>query len=109
MTNIRNETRKRPHLIPALLVAVMLIVAVASLPYGYYQFLRWVTCVTAVYIAVMSYTWNKKWATWVFGAIAILFNPLFPIYLTKEIWRPIDIFAAILFIVGIFIIGKQQN
>ncbi len=100
--------KARPHFIPASIITVLLIVAVFSLPYGYYQFLRWATCATAVYIAVMSYKWDKKWATWLFGAIAILFNPLFPIYLTKEIWRPINVVCAVLFSLSIPLVYRSR-
>jgi hypothetical protein len=100
---------RRPHLIPSLIIAVMLIVAVASLPYGYYQLLRWVTCAVAVFIAFKSYGWHKTWAVWLFGAIAVLFNPIVPIHLTKEIWQPIDIVSAILFGISAFMLRKPLN
>ena len=88
---------RRPHLIPALVAMIMLFVAVADLQYGYYQILRWVVCGVAVYIAYMAYSWGKIWATWVFGFVAVLFNPIVPVYLTKEIWQPIDVICGILF------------
>ena len=100
--------RGRPHLIPAVIVAVMLCVAVAPLAYGYYQLLRWVTCGVAVFIAVMAYRWGKAWATWVFGFVAVLFNPLWPVYLTRDIWRPIDLACAVLFVVSTFILKEHQ-
>jgi len=31
------------------------------------------------------------------GFIALLFNPLIPVYLTREIWAPIDLGLAVLF------------
>ncbi len=98
---------KRPHLIPALIVAIMLLVAVAPLPYGYYQFLRWVTCGVAAFIAVKGYTWKQTWATWLFGAVAVMFNPILPIYLTREIWRPIDLAVALLFVLSILLLREQ--
>jgi FtsH-binding integral membrane protein len=75
----------------------MLFLAIADLPYGYYQLLRWVVCGVAIYIAYMAYQWGKAWATWVFGLIAVLFNPILPVYLTKAIWRPIDLTCGVLF------------
>jgi hypothetical protein len=75
----------------------MLLSAVASLPYGYYQFLRWVVCGTGIFTAVSAYRWGKAWATWLFASIAVLFNPIVPIYLTKEIWKPIDLACALIF------------
>jgi hypothetical protein len=87
----------RPHTFPALIAAIMLLLAIAPLPYGYYQFMRWVVCGIAVYIAVIAYRWDSKWATWVFGAVAVLFNPIFPVHLSRDIWLPIDGIGALLF------------
>ena len=75
----------------------MLLVAVAPLPYGYYQFLRWATSGVAVFIAVKGYTWKQTWATWLFAAVAVMFNPILPINLSREIWQPIDLAGALLF------------
>ena len=96
--------KTRPHLVPALFASVMLLLAVAPLPYGYYQFLRWVICAVAVFVAVTAYSWKQQWATWLFGIIAILFNPIAPIYLTRAIWQPIDLTGAAMFILSIFLV-----
>lgn len=101
--------RKTPHLIPALIAAVMLLGALAPLPYGYYQALRWVTCGVGVYMAVNAYSWGKTWATWIFGAIAILFNPLIPIHLTREIWQPIDAICSLFFGLSILFLKKPSE
>lgn len=90
---------KRPHLIPAVIVATMLLLALAPWPYGYYQLLRFVVCGVSVYIAFMAYNWQKIWATWLFGFIALLFNPLIPIHLSRELWQPIDVICALMFTV----------
>ena len=87
----------RLHTFPALIAAIMLLVAIAPLPYGYYQVLRWVVCGIAVYIGVSAYRWNKIWVTWTFGGIAVLFNPIIPFHLSRDIWLPIDAIGALLF------------
>lgn len=101
--------QKRPHLIPALVIAFMLLVAIAPLPYAYYTFLRWATCGVAVFIAFKAYRWKRIWSTWLFGAIAILFNPFVPIYLTKEIWQPIDVVCALVFGASSFFLKESAK
>jgi FtsH-binding integral membrane protein len=101
--------KRRPHLIPALIVVIMLIVAIAPLAYVYYQLLRWVVCGVAVFIAVLAYRWKRIWAICLFGLVAILFNPLAPIYLTKQIWQPIDLACAVLFITSIFVLREPKR
>jgi len=97
---------KRPHLIPSLIAAAILIGALTRWPYGYYQLLRLVVCGASVYIAFIAYNWQKVWAVWLFGFIALLFNPFIPIHLSRELWQPIDVICAIAFIVITFVLKK---
>ena len=100
---------KRPHLIPALIAALMLLGALAHWPYGYYQLLRFVVCGVSIYVAVVAYRWQKLWATWLFGCIAVLFNPLIPIHLSRELWQPIDVACAVLFIIVTMILKEPAR
>ena len=100
----------RPHLIPALVAAIMLIIGIAPLSYyGYYQLLRWIVCGVAVFIAITSYRWGKMWAVGIFGVVAVLFNPILPIHLTKQIWQPIDAACAVLFVVSIPVLKEPAK
>ena len=101
--------KNRPHVIPAIIATVLLLVAIAPLPYGYYQFLRWVVCGASVFIAYTAYTWSKIWAVWLFGVVAVLFNPILPIHLTKEIWQPIDLVCALLFILSLIFLEAPKT
>ncbi len=98
---------KRPHLIPSLIAAIMLAGALTKWPYGYYTLLRFIVCGVAVYIAYTAYNWQKMWAVWLFGFVAVLFNPLVPIHFSRELWQIIDIICAILFIVVAFVLKKS--
>jgi hypothetical protein len=71
-------------------------------PYAYYQILRWLTCSTAIMIAVFAYRWGNRWVPWVFGAMAILFNPIAPIHFERERWEGIDFLASIVFAIAAF-------
>lgn len=98
--------QKRPHLIPAIIASLMLLGALGQWPYGYYQLLRLVVCGISVYVAFIAYNWHKIWATWLFGFIAVLFNPLIPIHLSRELWQPIDVICALLFVVVTLVLKK---
>jgi len=93
-----NLLEKRPHLIPATVAALILFGALGHWPYGYYQLLRFVVCGVSIYIAFIAYRWQKIWAVWLFGFIAVLFNPLIPIHLPREVWQLIDVTCAFLFV-----------
>lgn len=84
-----------------LIAAGMLIFAIIDLPYGYYIFLRIIICILSCFTAYVALVSDKKPWIWIFGVIAVLFNPIIPIYLDKEIWTVIDIIVAIIFAVSV--------
>lgn len=101
--------QRRPLLIPAAIAALMLLGALGYWPYGYYQLLRFVVCGVSAYVAFMAYRRQRQWATWLFGFIAILFNPLAPIHLSRDIWQPIDLVCALLFAFVAFAIKERVS
>lgn len=46
---------------------------------------------------------------WLMGIIAIIFNPIKPIHLSKGIWQPIDFVAAVIFGMTIFIFSVRRK
>jgi len=87
----------------SLLSIIMLLLAVPPIwPYSYYSLLRVIICVSSAYLSLLSFNKGKEGWGWVFIVIAVLFNPIAPIYLGKESWVVIDIVAAIIYSVSIF-------
>jgi len=82
----------------------MLFGAIAEWPYGYYTMLRWIACISSILVVLQAFEKNIDWVKVVFIVIAILFNPLAPIYLSRSTWIPLDIISAILFIFAIRIL-----
>ncbi|MBI3317659.1 MAG: hypothetical protein HYZ90_00730 [Candidatus Omnitrophica bacterium] len=82
---------------------VLLLLAIPSgWPYGYYTLLRWVVCSTAGYLAYVRYKEKGGALPFFFGIIAVLFNPIVPVRLSKSDWSLMDFGVAIfLFIYGI--------
>jgi FtsH-binding integral membrane protein len=68
--------------------------------YGYYTALRLVVCIGGVLVAVVEYQRADKIGLWIiiFGLVALLFNPVIPVYLTRHIWFFIDLGVAALFV-----------
>ena len=91
-----------------IVIAALLLLAIASLPIGYYTFLRIVVCIASVVLCVVYFK-NIKSLAIIFGVIAILFNPILPIYLSKEIWIPIDVITAIVYTVSVFISVEKKR
>ncbi|MEX0451054.1 DUF6804 family protein [Spiribacter sp. 218] len=77
-------------------VAALLVIAIAPLPYAYYELLRFIVCGTFGYLAYLTITRQAHLHTAIFSVSAVLFNPLIPIYLGKEVWVVVDAAAAAL-------------
>lgn len=78
------------------IAASLLLLAAFPLPYGYYTFSRITITAIAIYVALNHFKRETN-NFYIFIGIAILFNPLIPIHLSKEIWIPIDLILAIYF------------
>jgi len=80
---------------------ILLLIAIPSwLPYGFYTFLRLIICAASLYIAYTFYKSKLNGWMLVFGSIALLFNPIIPIYLNKKSWIVIDFTGMILFFIA---------
>jgi len=73
--------------------------------YGYYVFLRWTVFLSSIYLVYTSYQNKPNGWVFVFGVIAFMFNPLFPIYLSKDSWVGIDFLSSIFF----FVVSTRKN
>ena len=81
-----------------LIPILILFLAPLPFPYGYYTLLRIIVCAMSGLICFIEY--KKTINIWViiFGVFTLLYNPIFPIHLTRTIWTPINIITAIFFL-----------
>ncbi|WP_416796229.1 DUF6804 family protein [Ciceribacter azotifigens] len=79
---------------------VLLAVATMPMPYGYYTLLRLVVTVAGVFLAWSEFQTHQRLTVWVllFGFLALLFNPVIPVHLDREVWFVLDLGAAAIFI-----------
>lgn len=80
----------------ALLVAIPF-----AWPYAYFQLLRWLVCGTGILNAYEANKHSKTNWVWTMAIIAILFNPIAPIYLDRGKWMVLDLIAGILMFVSL--------
>ena len=88
----------------ALVCASALFLALLSLPIGYYTFLRLLVTAGALLHVVRDYRRDGlKIRVLLFGFLALIFNPIWPVYLQdRALWAPIDILGGLLFLIGGF-------
>ena len=72
------------------------------MPYGYDEFIRFSALIGFVYLAYKSYEEGNKGLPFVYAALAILFQPLFKIYLGRTIWNFVEVIAGVFLIITIF-------
>lgn len=75
----------------------------------YIELLRWVTTFSALLVAGLSFLWKREWPIIPFLFLAALFNPLVPVGLSRDIWGPIDVVAALVFsVAGVLVRAPGQ-
>lgn len=86
------------------ILCAMLVLAIFAMPHGYYTFLRICIFLGAGYFAYKMFGDDIKGKIpYTLGAITILFNPIIPIYLDRQLWTIIDLACAVLF----FVLGRN--
>ncbi|MFC1593519.1 DUF6804 family protein [Candidatus Neomarinimicrobiota bacterium] len=86
---------------PSLIIIALLLLALLPMPYGFYTLVRICVCLFSIFLAYK--TWQEKielWM-WIFIVIAILFNPIIPIFLGRGLWAFLDIITAVVFFASI--------
>lgn len=88
--------------------AILFLALFGGWPYGFFTLLRFVVFATTAYVAWMAYEQQKEKWVWIFGFLAVLFNPFFPIYLNRDLWSIIDFITGVFLIISVFLL-KLKN
>ena len=84
-----------------LVIGLVALIAAAPMPYGYYTLVKILVCGFSAVLAYRNYkAADDKLAAWVwvFLIIAIIFNPLIPLHMQKEVWMVVDTVTGVLFL-----------
>ncbi len=76
-----------------ILIAILLVLGVFNMPYGFYQFLRIAVCIFGIIQFILLFKEKSNWIALYF-VLMVLFNPVWPIYLDKSLWKFIDLAAG---------------
>lgn len=91
-----------------LILAALMLLCLAPMPYGYFQLVRFVAMVVFGVMAYLYYTKHKTIIAMVFGGLALLFQPIFKIALGRTIWNVIDVLVAML-LVGLVVYENKAS
>ncbi len=107
MDSLKNQLKTYMPLLLGI-ASIMSFLAISDLPYGYYTLLRLVVCSTG--IIYLIFFRNEKFPTIdiIVFVVVLLWNPIIPVYLTKEIWTVLDLMVAVGGIVLIYQLKKPK-
>ena len=92
-----------------LTLAILFFLCLANMPYGYYEFIRFIALVAFAFLSYKNYQEGNKSFAFIYAALAILFQPLFKIYLGRTLWNTVDVAVGIFLIATIFNRAKRSQ
>ena len=78
-----------------LIIAVLLLLCLADMPYGFYTLVRFVSAFAFAYLSYDYFKSKKDGLGFVFAALALLFQPFFKFALGRTIWNIVDVIVAV--------------
>jgi len=92
-----------------LTAGIMLLLALADWPYSYYQILRIVVCASSLFLIWYFKELHLDTLGYVFIIPAVLFNPIIPIYLDKQLWHTLDVAFGLFFLVSLTAKSRKRS
>jgi hypothetical protein len=85
-----------------IILAVLLLLCLLHLPYGYYQLIRFIATGSFLFFGFSSSAKGENNFVFLYLGLAILFQPIFKIALGRELWNIVDVLVSIFLIVSLF-------
>ena len=90
--------KPKTSLIVKLVLAALLLLCLADMPYGFYQLIRFVAMVSFIFFSYDYFKDKQDKLGFAFGALALLFQPFLKITLGRTIWNIVDVIVAVLLV-----------
>ena len=90
-------------------LAVLLFLCLLNMPYGFYQFVRFVALIGFGILAYKANEDGKQTEMIIYGGLALLFQPFFKIALGRAMWNFIDVIVGIGLIGSLFMKGTKSQ
>lgn len=84
-------------------LAILLFLCLLDMPYGFYQLVRFVVLVGFGILAYSAKEKESKTEMFIYGGLALLFQPFFKIALGREILNIVDVIVGIGLIASLII------
>lgn len=107
--NKQQKMNKKKNIALLIAAAFLFVALFDGWSYGFFTLLRFVVFASSAYVAWMAHKAQKEKWVWIFGFVAVLFNPFIAIHLDREIWSVIDVIVGVFMIVSIFILRLENK
>ena len=74
-----------------------------NFPFAYYQLMNWIVVGASIVTSMQASNKNRVPVMWLFILVAVVFNPIAPLYLDQSVWRIVDMVAGGIFAIALFI------
>ena len=78
-----------------LALAILLLLCLSDMPYGFYELVRFGAACAFVYLSYEYFKAKSNGLGFTFVALALLFQPFIKISLGRELWNLVDVAVAI--------------
>jgi uncharacterized membrane protein len=92
-----------------LALAVLLLICLFHLPYGYYQLVRFIAVVGFAILAYYEYERKNIPMVIVFVGLMVLFQPLAIIPPGRQVWVIVDVAVAVGLVITVFVRKHQTD
>jgi hypothetical protein len=91
-----------------IVLAVLFLLCLADMPYGFYQFVRFSGLIGFTVLAYQANQQGRQTEMIIYGGLALLFQPFFKIALGREMWNIVDVVVGIGLLISIFMKPKES-
>jgi hypothetical protein len=103
------QQNKKKNIALIVAAAILFLALFDGWEYGFFTLLRFVVFAATAYIAWMAYELKKEWWVWLFGFIAVLFNPFIPIHFARETWVVVDFLTGVFLLASVFFLNLNND
>lgn len=89
------------------ILAILMFLCLADMPYGYYEFVRFTALIGFAILAYDANHQNKQTEMIIYGSLALLFQPFFKIALGRDLWNIVDVIVGVGLIISV--ISTKEN
>jgi hypothetical protein len=89
-------------------LATLFFLCLADMPYGYYQFVRFVGLLGFAILAYQANQQGRQTEMIIYGGLALLFQPFFKIALGRQMWNIVDVVVGVGLLISIFMKPKES-